>query len=253
MFVPRGTKAALIFITGTMSNILWLRSICSKNGIGLSEEQGRLLGAYVSLLLRFTQQVNLISRKDEENVWERHILHSIAPLFKLTFADNLEILDLGTGGGLPGVPLKILLPTSKFTLVDSIQKKVTVVDKIIYSLGLQGISVVCSRAEDLPKNPKFKHGFDVVIARAVAPLKHLVRWSDNLVKRDFQEPREESTANQVTRGMLVVYKGGNLEKEIFDVNLNTKVKAIEETPLVFHGSESLALMDKKIVLVKFSA
>ncbi len=236
-----------------MRDVIWMRSICRWNNIALTEMQADQLASYVSLLLQFNRHVNLISRRDEENIWERHILHSIALLFKVKLEGEM-ILDLGTGGGLPGIPLKILSPSVEFTLIDSIEKKIRIVDEIVRKLELPGVKVICSRAEDLPKKTKFRHYFDNVISRAVAPLKDLVAWSEPLLKRNsaaLAEKHERSAKQAVGGGTLIAFKGGNLQKELDDAKLESKVKCTEEIPLMFTGSEGLSFTDKKIVLVRF--
>src|SRR5512140_2094922 len=110
---------------------IWFHNICRKNGLNPTDGQIRLLEQYVSYLLEWNQKINLISRKDEEQVWQNHILHSAAPLFKVKLDPNPRIMDLGTGGGLPGIPLKILVPESEFLLVDSTRKKTVAVQDMI--------------------------------------------------------------------------------------------------------------------------
>lgn len=232
-----------------MTNILWLRTICRKNNVLLTDVQANSLESFVSLLLQQNHRLNLISRKDEENIWQYHILHSLSVLFKFEFPQNCKILDLGTGGGLPGIPLRILLPSAEFTLIDSIQKKVNAVDEIIRSLQLPNIQVICSRAEDLAKKLEFKHRFDIVVCRAIGPLKKIITWSAPLLKPGGQPIRSSKT--QISTGTLVALKGGNLDKEIQEAQKLGNVKSIEEVPLVFTGSELLPQVDKKIVLVKF--
>src|SRR3990172_6606526 len=104
---------------------LWFQSICKWNGLSVSDDRLQLLERYVRQLLDWNKKLNLISRRDEENVWTRHILHSASLLFHLSLKQRARILDLGTGGGLPGIPIKILVPSFSVTLVDSINKKTT--------------------------------------------------------------------------------------------------------------------------------
>ncbi len=104
---------------------IWFRNICKKNHLDISDEQAELINFYVSYLLEWNKKINLISRQDEENIWLRHILASISFLFKFTFAFGTSVIDIGTGGGLPGIPLAILYPGIKFTLVIPSIKKST--------------------------------------------------------------------------------------------------------------------------------
>lgn len=236
-----------------MRDIIWMRSICRKNNVALTEVQAAQLESYVSLLLQFNRHVNLISRRDEESIWEHHILHSIALLFKMELEGD-TILDLGTGGGLPGIPLKILSPSVEFTLVDSIGKKIRVVDEMIRTLGLTGVRAICSRAEDLAMASEFSHYFDNVMSRAVAPLKDLVAWSKPLLRQNSGTAggkRQKGAKQSVPGGTLIAFKGGDLQKELHDATLEKVLKTTEEIPLTFNGSERLSFTEKKIILVGF--
>jgi 16S rRNA (guanine527-N7)-methyltransferase len=154
------------------------------------------------LYKEWNEKVNVISRKDMDNFYLHHVLHSltIAAIFDLQ-KDN-EIMDLGCGGGFPGIPLAIFFPETRFHLVDSINKKLVVVKEIASAIGLTNISVQHSRAEDI-RNRKF----DTVISRAVAPLGDLWRWSRPLLKK--HPPQAENNPNG-----LICLKGGDLAKEI---------------------------------------
>ncbi|MFT6054437.1 MAG: 16S rRNA (guanine527-N7)-methyltransferase, partial [Roseivirga sp.] len=140
----------------------------------LSEIQYDQLSQLQGLYADWNEKVNLISRKDIENLYERHILHSlgIAKVFK--FSPNTDILDVGTGGGFPGIPLAILYPESHFHLVDSIGKKIVVVKSVSQALGLQNVIAEQIRAESI-KNRKY----DFVVSRAVAQLKDFHPWVRN--------------------------------------------------------------------------
>jgi 16S rRNA (guanine527-N7)-methyltransferase len=124
-----------------------------------------------ALYAEWNSCINVISRKDTEALEEHHILHSLAIAKFCTFAPGASIIDIGTGGGFPGIPLAILFPHCRFTLVDSIAKKIKVVQAVAEALGLQNVTPVCSRAEQL-KGP-----FDVMVCRAVAGLSVLVEWT----------------------------------------------------------------------------
>ena len=176
--------------------------VASANGLLLSEEQIQKLGEYGELLRAKNSVVNLISRKDEENILSKHILHSltiILPAIALAgIPSEAHVFDLGTGGGLPGIPIKIARPDISMTLCDSIGKKINAVKEIIHDLGLS-LNLITDRAENLAKTKEHKNKYDVVITRAVAPLDELVRWSHTLVKKG---------------GSLLSLKGGNLDEEI---------------------------------------
>jgi len=130
------------------------------------------------LYFEWNQKINVISRKDMDNFYLHHVLHSLSIATQFEFQPNTNIMDLGCGGGFPGVPLAILFPESNFLMVDSINKKLKVVSEIADAINLKNITVKHTRVEDV-KNQKF----DTVVSRAVAPLKDLWRWSKPLIKK----------------------------------------------------------------------
>ena len=154
----------------------------------LSDEQLQALERFGNLLLEWNKKVNLISRRDTENFWTSHILHSLSPLFKVNLPPRSLILDLGTGGGLPGIPMKIPRPDLRFTLLDSTQKKINVVKVILETLSLQGVDAVWGRAEDVGKQREHAQHYELVVAHAVAPLEDLVFWSTPFLKSELEAP-----------------------------------------------------------------
>ncbi|TAL48042.1 MAG: 16S rRNA (guanine(527)-N(7))-methyltransferase RsmG [Chitinophagaceae bacterium] len=170
-------------------------------------KQLQQLSALEELYKNWNSKINVISRKDMEGLYEKHVLHSlsIAAVFNpiaIGFEPGIEIIDIGTGGGFPGIPLAIFFPDVKFHLVDSIGKKLKVVEAIASETGLKNVTTQHIRAEEI-KNRKF----DFVVSRAVAPLKDLWKWSKPLLKN--QQP---VTKNQ--KSGLICLKGGDLSKEI---------------------------------------
>lgn len=142
----------------------------------LSQEQIRMFGLLDNLYREWNEKINVISRKDVDNLYIHHVLHSLAIAKFIDFKPGTKILDLGTGGGFPGIPLAILFPECSFLLVDSIQKKINVVHEIILSLGLKNAEARQTRAEDIKKEK-----FDFVVTRAVAKVDKLLPWSRKVI------------------------------------------------------------------------
>ncbi len=148
----------------------------------------------------WNQKINVISRKDIENLYAHHILHATAIAKVVQFLPNASILDLGTGGGLPGIPLAILFPETQFTLIDGTRKKITVVSAISEVLGLENVVALHTRAEEV------KQQFDFVVCRAVASIDKLYEWSMPRVKTEDQR-------HGLPNG-LITLKGGDVRKEL---------------------------------------
>lgn len=175
----------------------------------LTEKQKEQFAQLKPLYTEWNDKINVISRKDIDNLYERHILHSLSIARVVQFESGASILDLGTGGGLPGIPLAILFPETKFTLVDGTGKKIRVANSIIDKIGLKNAVAKHTRAEDL------KHKFDFVLARAVTKLDRLVDWTRRKLKR------------QQLHGLpngLITLKGGNVNQEITDLPRNEYVE-----------------------------
>lgn len=228
--------------------LVWLRTVCAKNGLKIQDEQLDLIGKYVRLLLEWNEKINLISRRDEENVWQSHILHSIAPLFQMKLREGARVVDLGTGGGLPGIPLKILNPTIRLTMIDSTQKKIMAVDEMTKSLGFNNAAAVWGRAEELAVRKEFHQKFDLAVARGVGPLEELVRLAHPFLA--IQIPSTVTPGGtEFPAGCLLAYKGGDLEQELAKSRLNKAVRELEVRTLAGEGLDPAA--DKKLVIVHF--
>ena len=177
----------------------------------ITDEQKSQFGRLPELYEHWNSQINVISRKDIDELYERHILHSLAIAKIVTFAPGTSVLDVGTGGGFPGIPLAILFPDSNFYLVYSISKKILVVQEITKALGLKNVRVENVRAE------KVKEKFDFVVTRAVTNLSEFKYW----VKKKFKTEQK----NKLLNGLLCL-KGGDILSEIKLSGLKCKVMPI---------------------------
>ena len=168
----------------------------------LTETQQKQFSQLGELYKDWNQKINVISRKDIDNLYVRHVLHSLAIPPVVRFRTGADILDLGTGGGFPGIPLAILYPDVNFTLIDGTRKKIFVVQEVVDALGLENVTARQVRAEEL------KGKFDFVVTRAVARLDKLILWSQRLIKN------KENHA--IPNGILAL-KGGDVESEIKEI------------------------------------
>jgi 16S rRNA (guanine527-N7)-methyltransferase len=170
----------------------------------ITPAQQQQFGQLQELYTLWNNQINVISRKDIDLLYERHVLHSLGIAKVMTFLPGENVLDVGTGGGFPGIPLAILFPETNFHLVDSIGKKIKVVTEVTTALGLKNVRATHARAEEI------KEQFDFVVSRAVTQLKDFYPW----VKGKF---KKQST-NKLPNGILYL-KGGDLTQEIADAGL----------------------------------
>lgn len=151
------------------------------------------------LYREWNEKINVISRKDIDNLYVNHVLHSLAIAKVISFQPGSEILDVGTGGGFPGIPLAIYFPETQFHLVDSIGKKITVVKEVSKALGLKNVTAEQIRAEQI------KHKYDFIVSRAVTQMKEFYGWVNNKVKRE--------SVHTLDNGILYL-KGGDLDEEM---------------------------------------
>jgi 16S rRNA (guanine527-N7)-methyltransferase len=174
-----------------------------------STEEISQLAALDDLYKEWNSKINVISRKDIDSLYEKHILHSLAIAAAFDFKPDMRIIDIGTGGGFPGIPLAIFFPQTKFHLVDSIGKKIKVVDAIVAAIGLTNVTTAHTRAEDIKGR-----NFDAAVSRAVAPLEELWNWSRPLLHKSSLG--------------LICLKGGDLSAEISASGLHPRIIEINQ-------------------------
>ncbi len=188
-----------------------------------TEKQTEQFAALEGLYKEWNTKINVISRKDIDSLYEKHVLHSLSIAAVFDFPAGLSIIDIGTGGGFPGVPLAIFFPEIQFHLVDSVGKKLKIIEAVKEAVGLTNITTQHTRAEDI-KGRKF----DFAVSRAVAPLKDLIRWSRPLLKPATQKIIAAS-GDEIYKPGLICLKGGDLTGEINESA--TRPKMVELTEL----------------------
>jgi 16S rRNA (guanine527-N7)-methyltransferase len=210
--------------TITLSNT----SIITKYFPDLTPTQKEQFEKLESLYREWNEKINVISRKDIDNLYVNHILHSLAIAKIISFKPGASVLDVGTGGGFPGIPLAILFPLTNFHLVDSIGKKITVVKNVAEGLGLANVKADQIRAEEI------KAKYDFVVSRAVTRMKEFYGWVRNKTK--------EKSIHSLDNGILYL-KGGDLDEELDE--LKTKY-ALYSLPDYF---EEEFFLTKKVVFI----
>jgi len=188
----------------------------------------------------WNSKVNVISRKDIDSLYEKHVLHSLSIAASFNLTDGMEVIDIGTGGGFPGIPLAIFFPQVKFHLVDSIGKKIKVVEDIAAEIGLKNVTTQHIRAEEI-RNRKF----DVAVSRAVAPLNELISWSTPLLKKRKPAERKSEDDMPVPNG-LISLKGGDLAAEIAETKARPRIMEIH------HIFEEEYFREKFIIYIPLS-
>jgi len=194
----------------------------------LTGEQQQKFEALDALYHDWNSKINVISRKDIDNLYEHHVLHSLAIAEVIRFKPSTTVMDLGTGGGFPGIPLAIMFPETKFHLVDSIKKKILVCSEVSKSLELENVTTRWCRAEEE------KQKFDYVVSRAVMPLADLVK----IVKKNISTRQQNALPNG-----LICLKGGELEHEVLPMKSHVDI-----TPVSDYFEEEF-FKTKKIVYV----
>lgn len=196
----------------------------------ITAEQERQFALLLPLYKDWNEKINVISRKDIDELYERHVLHSLGIAKVIHFSSGSHILDVGTGGGFPGIPLAILFPDSNFHLVDSIGKKIKVVNDVATSIGLNNIKATHSRVEQIDEK------FDFIVSRAVTQFPEFVSWVRNKIIKEQK--------NSFPNGILYL-KGGELSEELKPYS--QKVKLFE----LKHYFNSDFFDTKKVVYMPF--
>ena len=179
----------------------------------LTEEQQQQFAALYDVYKEWNDQINVVSRKDFDQFYERHVLHSLGIAKMAKFKPSTSILDVGTGGGFPGIPLAILFPKVKFHLVDSIGKKIKVVNGVVEALGLKNVTAAHQRAEEV------KQKFDFVVSRAVTQIDKFLPWVSN----KFYHKQKNAYPNGI-----FYLKGGDLTEEFENVTRHTEMLDLQQ-------------------------
>jgi len=179
----------------------------------LSSDKLDKLKALEQLYSYWNDRINVISRKDFDNFYTHHVLHSLAIAKYIDFKPNTNILDIGTGGGFPGLPLAILFDNVNFTLIDSIGKKIKVVEEISAALEINNIKAIHTRAENI------KGRFDFVLSRAVTKLDRFLPWIENKISK--------TSKHKIENG-LIYLKGGDIKEELAAINKKYSIKSISD-------------------------
>ncbi len=195
---------------------------------GIDESQRKQFGELLSLYSLWNEKINVISRKDIDNLYINHVLHSLGIAKVLQFEPSADVLDVGTGGGFPGIPLAILFPETHFHLVDSIGKKITVVKNVAEALELKNVTAEQIRAEEI------RDSYDFIVSRAVTRLKEFYSWIHKKTKKESVHPMQNG---------ILYLKGGNLEEELAELR-----KAYEVFQLKDYFNEDF-FETKKVVYV----
>ena len=235
----------------------------AKNGFPLDVSRVDMLLGYERLLLDWNTKINLVSRRETSGLFLRQIVGSISFLFSHHLAAGSTVLDVGTGGGLPGIPLAVVRPDLGITIVDSIRKKITAVSAIIAGLGLGNIRAICGRVEEL--DPEIVGTFDYIVARGVSSASEVVGWCAPLLGAHAAGPRagapgpgapggpavpggRASRSTAVPRGSYILLKGGDLAGELESLSETAGGASITVRSLTVEGAED-SFTEKKIIVV----
>jgi len=189
------------------AQIQYLQEITNAAGISLAPRGFLLLTKYVRQIVIWNRKINLIAHRDIPRIASRHLFESLLLTKAVDLSGSIRILDIGTGAGLPGIPLKIWNKDLELTLLESHRKKVIFLDLVASMLGFKHVRPICMRAEDAAKDSALRGYFDVVVARAVAPLSRLLEWGEPFLKNDTRR-----------KGICLFPKGSKWKEELKEVD-----------------------------------
>lgn len=178
-----------------------LHVLCEKNGIQLSDEQLKQFSIFYDYMIEMNQVMNLTSITEEDEVILKHFYDSMSVVKYYDFHDQINVIDVGTGAGFPGIPLAILLPNVQFTLMDSLNKRIIFLNEVVKKCGLKNVECIHSRAEELAKDGDYRENYDVCVSRAVANLSVLLEYCIPFIKKG---------------GKFISYKSISSEEELTD-------------------------------------
>jgi 16S rRNA (guanine527-N7)-methyltransferase len=202
-------------------------------GLDITDSQFKKLSQYADLLKKKNEELNLTAITDTQQIWIKHILDSLmaVPFFKVE--PGMQVMDIGTGGGLPGIPLAILFPSVNFILADSVQKKINAVEEFVHELNLKNVRCISERAETLGHDPVHRDQYDLVLTRALAPLRILIELTVPLIH---------------LYGNVIAYKGPEYISEL-SASQNAIAKLQAESPRVFQYALPKGMGDRTIIRI----
>ena len=219
-----------------MEHKVLLQESCEKMGVSLTEEMASQFMTYLSLLLEWNEKMNLTAITDKKDVVQKHFVDCLSILPHLSWTGQEKIIDVGTGAGFPGIPVKIACPEVEMTLLDSLQKRIGFLEEVGNQLGLSGVNYVHSRAEDGGQNPDYREQFDLCVSRAVANLAVLAEFCLPFVKVGgrLAALKGPDALREIDEAQGALKKLGGKVAEVIDVeipftDLQHKLVIIEKT------------------------
>lgn len=219
-----------------MEHKVLLQESCEKMGVSLTEEMASQFMTYLSLLLEWNEKMNLTAITDKKDVVQKHLVDCLSILPHLSLTGQEKIIDVGTGAGFPGIPVKIACPEVEMTLLDSLQKRIGFLEEVGSQLGLSGVNYVHSRAEDGGQNPDYREQFDLCVSRAVANLAVLAEFCLPFVKVGgrLAALKGPDALREIDEAQGALKKLGGKVAEVIDVeipftDLQHKLVIIEKT------------------------